>query len=345
MAALVLSCLAHAAYGLDPSRGLSQYIRDQWGSSKGFPAGQVYDITQAGDGYLWIGTEKGLVRFDGLNFRLFHHANTPSLPAGPVLGLETDADGGLWIRLQGPHIIRYSDGKFEDVSSSLERGEQAFTAMGRGKNGEVLLSSLVNGTLQYSGGRFVRLADPVGLPNFLVISLAESQDGRIWMGTRDLGLHYLSQGQISSIGKGLPDRKINCLLPITNEELWIGTDNGVVRWNGAEITTNGPSSSLSHIQALTMIRDRDSNVWVGTATGLVRVNAQSAFSAERDRRSGVAVNALFEDREGNLWAGTSQGIERLRDSVFVSYSTDDGIPAEKWLLQPAADSNHLLWIA
>ena len=328
MAALVLSCLAPTVYGIDPSRGSSQYIRDQWGSSKGFPGGQVYAITQTGDGYLWIGTEKGLVRFDGLNFHLFHHANTPLLPAGPVLGLDADADGGLLIRPQGPTILRYSDGKFQNVSSSLDQEERAFTAMGRGRNGEVLLSSLVNGTLRYSGGRFVRLAAPVGLPNFLVISLAESQDGKIWMGTRDRGLYYLSQGQISGIGKGSPDRKINCLLPTTNEELWIGTDNGVVRWNGAELTNDGVPPSLSHVQALTLIRDRDSNVWVGTATGLVRVNAQGAMAFAGDRRSGVAVTALFEDREGNLWAGTSQGIERLRDSVFISYSPEVGIPAE-----------------
>jgi signal transduction histidine kinase/ligand-binding sensor domain-containing protein len=201
--------------------------------------------------------------------------------------------------------------------------------MGRGANGEVLLSALVNGTLRYSGGKFLRLAAPVELPNFLVISLAESPDGKIWMGTRDLGLFYESQGHISDIVKGLPDRKINCLLPITNEELWIGTDNGVVRWNGTEVTTTGLSASLSQVQALTMIRDRDANVWIGTSIGLVRVNAQGtvAFS-QRDRDSGVPVTALFEDREGNLWAGTSQGIELLRDSVFVTYSTADGIPAE-----------------
>ena len=329
MATLFLLCVVHPALGVDPSRGLSQYIREQWGSSRGFPGGQVYAITQTGDGYLWVGAEKGLVRFDGVNFRLFQHANTPLLPVGPIRGLVADADGVLWIHLGGPRILRYRDDKFEDVSSAFEQAEPAFTAMGRGANGEVLLSALVNGTLRYSGGKFLRLAAPVELPNFLVISLAESPDGKIWMGTRDLGLFYESQGHISDIVKGLPDRKINCLLPITNEELWIGTDNGVVRWNGTEVTTTGLSASLSQVQALTMIRDRDANVWIGTSIGLVRVNPQGAVAfSQRDRDSGVPVTALFEDREGNLWAGTSQGIELLRDSVFVTYSTAAGIPAE-----------------
>ena len=325
MASLVLLCVAQTVHAIDPSRELSQYIRDQWGSSKGFPGGQVYSITQTGDGYLWIGAEKGLVRFDGINFRLFNHANTPVLPLGPARGLVADSEGTLWIHWGGPRLLRYRDGKFEDVSSTLERTEGAITAIARGANGEVLISGLVNGTLRYSGGRFVRLAEPLELPNFLVISLAESPNGKLWFGTRDLGLFHATPADIFNIGKSLPDRKINCLLPISNEELWIGTDNGVVRWIGGQVTTAG---SLTDVQAFTMIRDRDGNVWVGTNDGLIRVSAQGNLASSKRDGDPVQVTALFEDREGNLWAGTSQGIERLRERVFVTYSASEGIPAE-----------------
>jgi len=321
-------CLAHTAAAIDPRRELSQYIRDRWGSSKGFPGGQVYAITQTRDGYLWIGAEKGLVRFDGINFRLFQQANSPLLPAGPVRGLVTDSEGALWIHWGGPRILRYSDGKFEDVSSMFEREEPAITAMGRGANGEVLLSALVSGLVRYSGGKFVRLAAPIELPNFLVISVAESPDGKVWLGTRDLGLFYATQGMISRIEKPMPDRKINSLLPVSNEELWIGTDNGVVRWNGVEVTSAGLSGSLTHVQALTMIKDRDANVWLGTNKGLIRVSPQGTVAFSKRDSDSVPVSALFEDREGNLWAGTSQGIERLRESVFITYSAAEGMPAE-----------------
>lgn len=84
---LAAACIVNTASAIDPTRAMSQYIRDQWGTEKGFPGGPVYAITQTADGYLWIGTEKGLVQFDGLNFRLIQHADTPSLSAGPVLGL------------------------------------------------------------------------------------------------------------------------------------------------------------------------------------------------------------------------------------------------------------------
>lgn len=308
---------------------MSQYIRDQWGAEKGFPGGPVYAITQTADGYLWIGTEKGLVRFDGLNFRLIQHANTPSLPAGPVLGLAADAEGNLWIRLRSPSMLRYRAGKFENVLSNLERTEPGITAMVLGINGEVLFSALVNGTLRYSGGKLVTLAPMSELPNFLVISMAETPDGDIWMGTRDAGLFRLSEGRTSVITNGLPDRKINCLLPTGNRELWVGTDNGVVRWNGTELTRSGVPSALNHTQALAMVEDRDSNVWIGAASrGLLRLNAGGVASLEEPGpRSSGAVTALFEDREGNLWVGSSQGIERLRDSVFTTWSISERLPS------------------
>ena len=167
MASLVMLCLADTAAAIDPNRDLSQYIHDQWGSAKGFPGGQVYAITQTSDGYLWIGAEKGLVRFDGLNFHLFQHANTPVIPVGPIRSLVADNEGGLWIHFGGPRILRYANGNFEDVASLLPKSEPAFTAMGRGVNGEVLISALVNGTLQYTNGKFVELVGPTDLPNFL----------------------------------------------------------------------------------------------------------------------------------------------------------------------------------
>ena len=343
-AILLLLCLAYTAPAIDPNRELSQYVRDQWGISKGFPGGQVYAITQTTDGYLWIGAEKGLVRFDGLNFQLFNYANTPVIPDGPIRSLVADSEGNLWIHSGGPRIIRYANAKFEDVASLLPQFEPAFTAMGVGMHGQVLVSSLVNGTLQYSGGKFVQLVRPTELPNFLVISLAESPNGNLWIGTRDLGLFYAKHEGFANMGASLPDRKINCLLPIANDQLWIGTDNGVARWNGVDVTTAGLSAPLTHIQALTMIRDRDANIWVGTNNGLMRVSPQGTVTVSRSDSESLPVTALFEDREGNLWLGTSQGIERLRESTFVTYSKAEGIPSEKngpiYL-----DSENRLWFA
>jgi len=348
-------CCANLAYAIDPQRTLSQYIRDRWDSEKGFPGGIVHAIAQTPDGYLWIGGEKGLVRFDGLSFLLFQQATPSSMAIGPVLGLAADSDGNLWIRLQSTKVLRYRDGKFEP---GHDEAEFSITAMHKGSNGDFLLSSLTYGPLRYAGGRFATVMAHEELPSLQanaplesnssvatrsdwssgyvthrlappyspVTSLAETADGRVWLGTRDKGLFYVQGGKIAAIAGKLPGQKVNCMLAASESDLWIGTDDGVFRWNGSELTRGGLPPALQHAQVLTLVKDRDANIWAGTAAGLERINAGGVVSDEGGSRHDMPIAALFEDREGNIWAGGARGIERLRDSAFVSYSAADGLP-------------------
>lgn len=339
---LVWVCFAAPAWALDPLRTIPQYMRERWGIERGFPGGSILAIAQTPDGYLWIGTDKGLIRFNGLNFQSFPQAIPESFPIGPVQELLTDSEGNLWILTQNAKILRYRHGKFE-----LSRGETevGVTAIGRRSNGEALFSSLALGILSFKDGRLEPILSLAGErsnsgnapspgtappclecshffaeTNSAVISIAESSDGKLWLGTRDKGLFYVSNGRLSAFGAGLRDAKITCLLPLKHGELWIGTRNGLIAWDGAKLALQLVPPSLRHAEILTMIRDRDSNVWVGTADGLFRVGANGlSFDEENPGKKGP-VTALFEDREGNLWAGSRQGIERLRDGAFVSYS-------------------------
>jgi ligand-binding sensor domain-containing protein/signal transduction histidine kinase len=321
LAGLAVLCFADTARALDPDRAMSDYVRDRWGVEQGFPGGPVYAITQTADGYLWLGTEKGLVRFDGLNFRLFNHSNSAALPAGPILDLMTDAEGNLWIRPQSRNMLRYRDGTFQDVMPDLDSAHSGVTAMCRGPNGEALFAVRATGIFLYSGGRFERLLSTARLSNLLVISMAKTGDGKVWMGTRDAGLFFINEGQLSAVTEILPDKKINSLLAVNDRELWIGTDDGVVRWNDTESAKARVSDLLDRAQTLAMTRDRESNIWLGTGNGLLRLNANGVSSLEEgDRASTVAVNTIFEDREGNLWIGSTRGVERLRDSAFMTYS-------------------------
>src|SRR3984885_15972459 len=117
---IALLCLVNAAFGLDPARRIPQYVHEKWGEDKGFLGGKIYAIRQSADGYLWIGTERGLVRFDGSNFTLIQQPLPNSPAIGPVRGLITDASGNLWIRLEGPRMLLYHNGRFEDPYSRFD---------------------------------------------------------------------------------------------------------------------------------------------------------------------------------------------------------------------------------
>jgi ligand-binding sensor domain-containing protein/signal transduction histidine kinase len=305
----------------------SQYIRDAWGASQGFPGGAVSAIAQTPDGYLWIGTEKGLVRFDGSEFRLEAAAPDSAVPITRVLGLVTDNDGTLWIRLQSARLVRYRRGRFENVIAPAVQAEAGFTAMSRDAAGRVLLSGLRSGLVRPEASAFATLTAPEGMPSSLVISLAEAADGTVWIGTRDIGLFTIRSGQLAAGPQGLPDRKVNALLPMGARDLWIATDSGVAHWDGAALTLAAVPTMPGGNQALAMIANRAGGLWVGTGRGLVRLTADGRVALdERQAETGVSVTALFEDREGNLWVGTPRGIERWRARTFQTFAR--GLAAE-----------------
>ena len=321
-------CLVNAACALDSTKAMSQYIHEKWGAERGYLGGSVYAICQSDDGYLWIGTDRGLVRFDGFNFKLIQRP-LPDKPAiGPVRGLVSDADGDLWIRLDGPHLLVYRDGRFEDAFARFDLQDIAFTAMSLDGEGGLLLSGLGHPTLRYRRGRFETVANAEEVSG-TVMSIAETRDGRIWMGTRDDGLFRLDQGHVSEVSKELADSKVNALLPAVNGGLWIGTDAGIKFWEGNGLVNIGLPSSINQLQILAMSKDQDANVWVGTDHGLIRITPQGAVSLDLVNPSpGDEITAVGEDRDGDLWFGGSRGIERLREGIFTTYSTAQGLPSD-----------------
>jgi ligand-binding sensor domain-containing protein/signal transduction histidine kinase len=324
-----LAALAGTAFAVDPNRAMSQYIHERWGAEQGFPRGPVYAIAQSIDGYLWIGTRAGLVRFDGLNFRFVRDA-PELLNNASVLGLTPDRDGSLWIRLEGSTLLRYRGGVFDNPTSGPAALNARITAMSRDNQGELLISMMELGTGIYRRDKFKVVADAISLPRSPVLSVAQTSEGSIWAGTRGAGLFRLTQGQTSSVAEGLPDLKVNCLLADGNGNLWVGTDDGLARWDGKRLTAAAIPASFNHVQVLALVKDRDANVWVGTDSGgLLRLNEAGVTSMDKgEGRSHEAVTALFEDREGNLWIGSDSGIERLRDSAFVTYSLPEGLPSD-----------------
>ncbi len=318
-------CLAENSFALEPNRMISQFKEDRWGTERGFSGGTVYSISQSSDGFLWIATEKGLIRFDGLNFELLRSTETPNLSGGSVFGLTADPDGNLWVRPQLPSVLRYRNGEFENVLTNLERIEPRITAMNRGKNGEAIISTLENEILRFDGEKFVTIAAKSILPDTIIISLAETSDGEIWFGTRDVGLFQVKDNRITAFKENLPDVKINCLLTEGTNGLLIGTDKGLIRRSGNEFTKSGIPPELEKTQILTILKDRDENLWIGTdSKGLVRLKAtNSAIADFREFAESEAITALFEDREGNLWIGSDNGIRRLRESAFLTYENTE----------------------
>lgn len=321
-------CFLKAAFALDPNRAVSQYVRDKWGTGRGFLGGTVYNISQSRDGYLWIGTERGLVRFDGYTFTMIQEPLAGSSPTGPVRGLLCDGDGNLWIRLEGPRMLLYRNGRFEDVYNRLDLQDVTFTAMVLDNQGRLLLSGLGDRTLRYRNGNLetvVRVEEQPGI----VSSLAVTRDDQIWLGTQENGLFRVSRGHVSRLSEQPDDAKISVLVPANNGGLWIGTDRGLRFWDGTKVSEVHLPWPAAQVQILAMIKDRNGNIWAGTNYGLARISPSQMVSVDQPSIEGDnKVTAIYEDHDGAIWFGTSRGIERLRDGMFATYSTAQGLPSD-----------------
>ncbi len=308
-----------------PSKTPSQYVHDVWNADNGFLGGAIYAICQSQDGYLWIGTERGLVRFNGFDFTLIQRpvAGMPSI--GAVRSLAADVEGNLWIRLDGPRLLLYRDGKFVDAVERFSLHEVAFTAMALDTQGELILWGLKNQTLRYSSGKFRRYAGNANIAG-IVISAAETRDHRVWLGTRNIGLFQIDQDRMTGMSNKLALTSVNALLPVNQSSLWIGTDAGLSLWDGTRTAPLQLPSTMNQLQILALASDHSGNVWAGTAHGLVRITPAHAVSTELLNRS--EVTCVYEDRDGDLWYGGPHGIERLREGMFTKYTTAQGLPAE-----------------
>ncbi len=311
--------LASAACALDSQHPLADYSRTQWTAEDGFRVGQVSSITQTADGYLWVGGENGLVSFDGQNFHPFPSSAQSSITH--VLGLTSDAQGALWAWMQGANVLRYNRGALINVTNQAGLPDATVTAMSRGMDGSVLLSTLGQQIFESKAGRITKIAGTTD-PNTLMLSITKTGDGRVWIGTRDTGLAYIQGGRILSLNAKNAPKKINSLLPGRANTLWIGADEGLFFWNGSQLVRLQLPESLRHAEVLSMVLDRDSNLWCGTADGLFRISSvlgsQAKVAAYLPKQN---ITALFEDREGDLWIGTARNLQRWKDRAFQSYTS------------------------
>jgi signal transduction histidine kinase/ligand-binding sensor domain-containing protein len=314
--------LQKQAGAISTSRDVNQYLRQQWPVEPGSPGVRVNSIAQTPDGFLWVGTDDNLLRFDGFRFEEIQPRTEGIAPIRHVLNLIVDASGVLWVRTEDSRLLRYENGSFKSLLS-LEQGERTITAVTSLQNEGILAAGVSNGIVKLTA-KGVQPVYRRAASSSLILSLAQGPEERIWIGTREGGLWYLRNKVLTQVEYGVPDLKINSLLSTPSGQLWIGTDNGLAHWDGEKSFVVDLPAEIKPLQILAMVQDRDGNLWIGTSRGLMRYNAKGARwvpMGARDRNT--AVTALFEDREGNLWFGTGGNLERLRDSPLTTYGNPE----------------------
>ncbi len=317
------TALAH-----DMAKFINQYSQRVWQVENGLPQNTAQAVVQTRDGYLWIGTQEGLVRFDGVRFTVFDRRNTPAMAGKNITALLEARDGTLWAATNDG-LLAMKDGAFRSYSVANGLPFDFLTSVAQDQDGDLWIGTLGGGVIRFRNGLFTRLNTKRGLPHDLVYAVVALADRTVWMGTA-AGLCRWQDGNLKTYttGDGLADGEIHALSADADGSIWIGSLGGLTHMTRGRFVTYTTANGLKRNDVRTILRDRDGHLWIGTEGGglhRLRGDRFEHYGAE-DGLPSDFVPALCEDREGNLWVGTNTGgLIRLKDTPFTGYTTLHGL--------------------
>lgn len=347
-----LLCVALAketAFGLDPQRAVTQYVLDVWRKENGLPHNSIRSILQTRDGYIWLATMGGLVRFDGYRCTIFNNRNTEAIKNNSMLALVEDPDGVLWAGCADGRLYRYENGDFASSEVGTKLLTDSINALCCGRDGALWIGTYGGGVKRFLKGKATTYTSRDGLSNDVVYAVREDREGSIWIGTDGGGLNRLKDGRFTvyTTKDGLSNDSVYAIEEDKDGALWLGTwGGGVSRFKNGRFKTYDSHSGLASDFAWTLSKDRDDNLWVGTwGAGLCRMARDGTFTTltKKDGLCSNLVAAVYEDHDGGVWAGTAGGLNRMSSGPFVTFSSREGLSDDN-VLTLYEDRSRSMWV-
>jgi len=348
--ALLLASSA-CALALDPELDISQYAHTAWKVREGFTRGTIFSIAQTPDGYLWLGTESGLARFDGVQAVPWQPPNGEQLPSNFVQQLLVARDGTLWIGTD-KGLASWKDGKLRQYPEIA--GERIYSML-QDAGGTIWFAAENPGRVCAVQAGVTR-CNGEGSFGSAVSALYEDHKGNLWVSAQT-GLwrwapgpaeHYRMPESVQA--DELLEGDNGTLLMTTNKSGRFeghvnGSMEGLKQLVAGKIRDYTVQAIAGQFTPLRLFRSSDGSLWIGTVRGLVHLykGRIDRFSVA-DGLSGDLVTSIFEDREGTVWVSTSTGLDRFREFAVPTISVDQGLSiAAVDVLQATLDGS--IWIA
>src|SRR6266851_1474124 len=320
--AILLACCACAS-ALDPSLDVSQYAHTAWKVRDGFTKGAINSIAQTPDGYLWLGTDFGLARFDGVRVVPWQPPGNQHLPTGTIFSLLVARDGTLWIGSKG--LASWKDGK---LTQYPELANQFIFRLLEDREGTVWVGGVgvpVGKLCAIHKGSVHCFGDD-GRLGHGVFGLYEDSRGNLWAGVID-GLWRWKPGAPKFYSLPGELNGIQAISEDADGALLVGWKGGIYRFVDGKTEAYSLGDTSPQFRAYRILRDRDGGLWIGTIDrGVVHIHqGRTDLFSPTDGLSGDGVSTLFEDREGNIWISTVEGLDRFRDFAVATFTVKQGL--------------------
>ncbi len=347
---ILFALQASLVYPGQPMRSIDSFQHHTWTIDDGLPVNSVNAITQTPDGYLWLGTEAGLARFDGIKFEVFNHENASAFSNDIIASLQVDRCGTLWIGTRGGGVIRYKNGTFKAIMGNSRLLGSEVWCIKESMDASIWIGSGA-GLCRFANNTFTRIPLPEKSSNRTVRSLLEDRNGHTWAGTGVDGLLLIKKrgSEFHAESMGLAGMEILTLFEDRKGAIWIGTnENGLYRYWENQRDHFSTKNGLTNPTIGCLYEDRFGNIWIGTQGGGINIlPAGSDLISVYDNQADLPSNFIlyfYQDREGTLWIGTNGGgLNSLRETEIITYSSKNGLSHNN-IYGVFQDSKDRIWI-
>ncbi|MDB6025451.1 MAG: putative two-component system sensor kinase [Verrucomicrobiales bacterium] len=303
---------------------MRQYGSRRWQTQDGLPHNAVSTVLQTHDGYLWLGTQRGLARFDGARFAVFNPQNTPELKGQIIRSLCQTRDDTLWIGTEDGGLSVLKEGQFSRSPVAQDRSVKTLLESSDGS----LWIGTTNGLGCFKNGQSTWFTKTNGLSNNIILALSEDHSGNVWIGANS-GLTRYKDKVFERYNDpwGFLTNSVRALFCDHENNLWVGLGGGgLARLNKDGFKVFRAQDGVTDGFITAIFEDSRHELWVGTMGGLFRRTGEK-FVPEHNHEGAAydAVFRLYEDKEGNVWLGTKEGLSQLRFKPFEAYTKQQGL--------------------
>jgi len=326
-----------------------EYLVDAWQVEDGLPQNTVTCMTQTRDGYLWLGTYAGLVRFDGARFVVFGAHNTRAIRGNRVLSILVDRHDRLWIGTEGTGLLRLKPRRLATLKASDGLAGDTVLSIAETDDGGVLISTRRGGISRFADGTVTPWTADGAIPHDIGAGpLLRTRDGSLWIGTSGKGLFRWRNGDVRHFGRdeGLSDTAILALYEHHAGGLWIGTyDAGLFLYQEGRFRRFTAADGFPAQIVTALTEDRDGDLWIGSdGMGLYRyANGRFSYFCRREGWGNDFIKALHVDADGAVWIGSGGGLTRMEDGWFATLTTAHGL-IDDVVTQILEDDDGRLWL-